>query len=294
MNFFFSVIIPVHNNLQLFKKTIKSLEKQRFKNFETIVIIDGPQLDILDFIKNFKSSTINLKYIKIPKYGGPARPRNIGIENSNSKWICFLDSDDEWLPEKLSEVYNVIKNRKNIDLIYHNTFLKKSNSIKKFSSKIYKKDMYINLLKFGNICSNSATSVNLNFIKQNKLYFNENKRFKSVEDFDFWLSIAKKRGRFYYLNKYLSIYNIHNNNLTKNIFWHKKRSLSLLFKHIFALNISFKQKKFFFRELLLLNKFEEYIICIFKKKKINMIFKFLIFIVGNLNTVFFYLKKKLV
>jgi teichuronic acid biosynthesis glycosyltransferase TuaG len=33
--------------------------------------------------------------------GGPAQPRNIGIEHSVGKYLAFLDSDDLWLPEKL-------------------------------------------------------------------------------------------------------------------------------------------------------------------------------------------------
>ena len=54
----------------------------------------------------------------------------------------------------------------------------------------------MSLLKDGNKLSTSATIVKRNFLKDKNIFFNENIKFSSVEDYDFWLQIAKYGGKF--------------------------------------------------------------------------------------------------
>ena len=62
-----SVIIPVHNNPKLLKKTLKSLSKQTYKNFEVIVVDDGSQPEIeIDYRGN-----LNIKFFRIEHGGTP-------------------------------------------------------------------------------------------------------------------------------------------------------------------------------------------------------------------------------
>lgn len=51
--------------------------------------------------------------------GGPSTPRNIGIKNSQGKYIAFLDSDDIWLPNKLEEQLNFLLSN-NYKFVYSN------------------------------------------------------------------------------------------------------------------------------------------------------------------------------
>ncbi|SVD05310.1 uncharacterized protein METZ01_LOCUS358164, partial [marine metagenome] len=52
-------------------------------------------------VKRYSNGRIN--YIKTDNWGGPARPRNIGIKQSKGKYIAFCDDDDIWLPQKLEK-----------------------------------------------------------------------------------------------------------------------------------------------------------------------------------------------
>ena len=201
MNYEFSVIIPTYNNIEYLKRALHSLELQTSKNFETIVIIDGSSDGTLEFLNKYKKNNINLKYLYTEPSGGPAKPRNLGINISSGKWICFLDADDEWDKKKI-EYLNEVINKVDCDLIYHLEILKNETLTKVINKKIYKKDLYLNLLLNGNICSTSATVVKSNFIKKNNIMFLENKRFISVEDYGFWLDIARHDGKFFFSIKH--------------------------------------------------------------------------------------------
>ena len=93
---FFSVIIPTYNMLKFLKIAIKSVTKQRYKNFE-IIIVDNFSSDGTDkYVKSLKNKKI--KFYKIKNHGVIGKSRNIGIKKSKGEWVAFLDADDEWLP----------------------------------------------------------------------------------------------------------------------------------------------------------------------------------------------------
>jgi len=110
-----SVIIPTYNRPQLILKAIKSVLNQTYQNFEIIVVDDGPNDETKKAIENLKESKI--KYIKIAEnpeiISAAARKRNIGVKNSSSdsKYIAFLDDDDEWLPRFLEETVNELEQK---------------------------------------------------------------------------------------------------------------------------------------------------------------------------------------
>ena len=98
-----SVIIPYFKKRDYIKRSLDSVLNQTYKNYEIIVIYDDTNLDDLSYIKKITENKSKIKVIINKKNLGAGRSRNIGIENSNGKIIAFLDSDDEWLPEKLEK-----------------------------------------------------------------------------------------------------------------------------------------------------------------------------------------------
>lgn len=102
----FSVIIPVFNREDLIRKTLDSVFNQSFNNYEIIVIDDGSTDNTYKILELYGDKLTVLTQ----QNQGPGKARNIGIENSQGKYIAFLDSDDLWFPWTL-EVYNqVIQN----------------------------------------------------------------------------------------------------------------------------------------------------------------------------------------
>ncbi|WP_114639651.1 glycosyltransferase family 2 protein [Polynucleobacter necessarius] len=98
---FISVIIPVFNRSWQLRRALESLRDQTFRDFEVIVCDDGSSEDIASVVKDFEGN-LNIQVIHMSNWGGPARPRNKGLELSRGQWISFLDSDDWWDLNRLS------------------------------------------------------------------------------------------------------------------------------------------------------------------------------------------------
>lgn len=83
-----SVAIPVYNDAKRLEKTLKSLQKQTFKDFEVVVVDDCSTDSSFDVAKRYKCVAIRQK-----KNGGPAKARNRAIRQACGNIIAFTDSD---------------------------------------------------------------------------------------------------------------------------------------------------------------------------------------------------------
>jgi len=102
---FFSVIIPLYNKEKYIKNTIESVLNQDFTDFEILVINDGSTDNSLKQVEMFSDGRIK---IFNQENQGVSVARNLGIEQSKGKYICFLDADDYWYPYFLSQKYKYI------------------------------------------------------------------------------------------------------------------------------------------------------------------------------------------
>lgn len=88
-----SVIIPVFNtNVFYLEKCFQSLNNQTYKNLEIIIVDSSTSSETISFIRNFKFDFEKVRILKSET--GVSIQRNIGIENSQSDYISFIDSDD--------------------------------------------------------------------------------------------------------------------------------------------------------------------------------------------------------
>ncbi|HNL04843.1 MAG TPA: glycosyltransferase family 2 protein, partial [Bacteroidia bacterium] len=106
---FFSVIMPVYNRAELVKDSIASVLSQRFDDFELICIDDGSTDNTLDVLKEIANKDRRIKLISHQNKGRCAA-RNNGINAASGEWIAFLDSDDYYLENHLSVMYQLIQN----------------------------------------------------------------------------------------------------------------------------------------------------------------------------------------
>ncbi len=94
-----SVIVPVYNTRQTVAATLESLVAQRFGDLEIIVVNDGSTDDSMDVVHAVEDPRIR---IVEQENRGLAGARNAGLGVARGELVGFLDSDDHWLPDKLS------------------------------------------------------------------------------------------------------------------------------------------------------------------------------------------------
>jgi succinoglycan biosynthesis protein ExoO len=104
----FSVVIPVHNKEPHVERAMRSVLSQTFAPFEIILIDDASTDASIEKLKNL--ATENTVFLKRDEPGpGGYAARNLGIEHATGNWIAFLDADDEWLPDHLEKLKEVIQ-----------------------------------------------------------------------------------------------------------------------------------------------------------------------------------------
>ena len=102
---YLSVITPIYNRRLTIKRTIYSIERQSFRNFEYILIDDGSTESADDIIYDFMRNTeIPVLYIK-KKNGGVHTARNRAIICARGELLVNVDSDDELQPNALETFY---------------------------------------------------------------------------------------------------------------------------------------------------------------------------------------------
>ena len=110
-----SVVIPAYNAEKTIKKTIESVLKQTFTNFEIIIINDGSNDSTLAKIAEIQDERI--KVFSFPN-AGPVISRNRGLEKVSGKYTSFLDHDDLWSPDKLKAQFEALENNPKAAIAY--------------------------------------------------------------------------------------------------------------------------------------------------------------------------------
>ena len=126
-----SVIITAFGTPVLLEKAIKSVLNQTLDRIELIIVDDNnpdTEARVLTekIINNFSKSDINIIYVKHESNKNGATARNTGLSIAQGKYISFLDSDDEYLFERLKKCYCVMeKSSKKIAGVYTGCEFKK-------------------------------------------------------------------------------------------------------------------------------------------------------------------------
>lgn len=102
----FTVIIPVYNKAETLPVAIKSVLAQSFEQWELIIVDDGSTDDLEGALAPFMAEP-RIRVVHEPN-GGVSVARNHGLELAREPYIAFLDADDEWLPEHLSSLAEMI------------------------------------------------------------------------------------------------------------------------------------------------------------------------------------------
>lgn len=102
-----SAIIPAYNRADLVAPAIQSAIDQTYQDIEIIVVDDGSTDNTEEVVNEFIKRDSRVRYIKHEKNKGGSAARNTGIKNARGEYLAFLDSDCQWLPEKIEKQLQV-------------------------------------------------------------------------------------------------------------------------------------------------------------------------------------------
>jgi glycosyltransferase involved in cell wall biosynthesis len=179
-----SIIIPTFNRAHTLSRALDSVLAQTLKPKEIIVIDDGSTDNTKELLNLYPGITI----INLNNKGVSAA-RNVGIEKASGDWIAFLDSDDEWRPEKLVKQWETICS--NNKLICHTDEIwvrngKRVNPMKKhqkFGGWIYEKCLPLCVISPSSVIIHKSVFADIGVF---------DKELEVCEDYDLWLRICAK------------------------------------------------------------------------------------------------------
>ncbi len=226
-----SAIMPTYNHAKFIGEAIQSVLNQTYKNFELLIIDNYSEDNTGKIVTSYKDDRI--KYFKFRNNGIIAASRNHGIKHAQGEYIAFIDSDDLWLPEKLEKQVIFLNKHTECFLVYSKSFLQQKNG-ENLYTRPKKKD-----LKEGKVFKELFLSNNFililtvlmkNNIEGTPYFFDEDRDLIAIEDYDLWLNIAKTE-IIGYINEPLTVYRIHEANISKGILSYFKRNLKIIYKY---------------------------------------------------------------
>jgi glycosyltransferase involved in cell wall biosynthesis len=208
-----SVIVPAYQSAAYIMEALDSVLAQTFQDFEIIVVNDGcPDTKVLEMV--LAPYHRRIVYIR-QENQGLAVARNTAIANSsNSKYIALLDADDKWEPNYLEVQTGMMEANPTIAILYCDAILFGEGSSKhKTFMQVCPSHGEVSVESLVNQTCNVMVSVlaRREAVVRAGMF---DPAFRSNEDFDLWLRVAKGGGRIAYHRRALVHYRRHPNSLS--------------------------------------------------------------------------------
>ncbi|HEY9865292.1 MAG TPA: glycosyltransferase [Candidatus Obscuribacterales bacterium] len=233
-----SVVIPVYNGEKTIKKTIESVLKQTWQDFELIVINDGSQDATLEVL-----SSIQDPRLRILSYdnAGLASSRNRGIDHAQGEYITFLDADDLWTPDKLEAQFQALEEHPEAAVAYSWT-----DAIDEFDQFLHPDsrctlsgNVYPNLLLATFLSNGSNAMIRKTAFKEVGIF---DESLKAAEDWEMWIRLAAKYP-FVVVPKAQVLYRLSPDSMSTKLIQHERESLKVIERAFAQAPASFQHLK---------------------------------------------------
>lgn len=203
-----SIITPSYNASKFIEETLESILKQTYSNWELIIIDDCSTDNSIEILQPYIEQDSRIKVLLNETNLGAASSRNRGLDIANGDYIAFLDSDDLWLPQKLSKQIAFMQ-QENVLLSYTSYYAMNETGRTIGLYTIKSKTTYHDLLKTSSI----GTLTTIYSAKElGKFYFKQ----IGHEDYVMKLSILKRIPFAKGIQEPLAKYRILSNSLSSN------------------------------------------------------------------------------
>ncbi len=198
-----SVIIPCYNAAATIEQAIQSALASTGVVIEVIVIDDGSTDSSWSVLETFGERIRKQNQNR----GGPYRARNLGAELASGEWLAFLDADDDWMPNKLTNQLAAVTETEG--LVYTDTLnFGDTSNVKERQSdsvKLYEGDIFERLL-LDNFITFSSVLLRKDWFEKLRGFSTDQ---HGVQDWDMWLRYSAAGGRVRLCREPLTRYRIH-------------------------------------------------------------------------------------
>jgi GT2 family glycosyltransferase len=198
-----SVVIPVWNRAPVLRRAITSVLAQSMSNLEVIVVDDGSTDDSAVVAAGVDDARIRV--LRQAERSGASAARNRGIETARADLVAFLDSDDEWLPEKLERQLACLRDASEPATVVYCSFDRhddQDGGTLGWSVEVHEGDVYRNLLAGWHPGTASVFMVGRPALESVGGF---DERLATAEDYDLWLRLARAGHRFAVVNEVLAV-----------------------------------------------------------------------------------------
>lgn len=205
-----SIIMPAYNAESHIASAIESILKQTYRSWELLVVNDASSDMTGEIVEKIKKSDSRISLFTNATNMGIADSRNLALKSAKGKFIAFLDSDDLWLPDKLSTQLAFMSNS-NVCITYSG--YSRINESGKFLCTVMPPKLisYEDLLKTNHI-GNLTGIYDCEIL--GKEYF---KKYKH-EDYIAWLNLIKRAGQGHGILQELAQYRVNSGSASANKF----------------------------------------------------------------------------
>ena len=208
-----SIVVPTFNRVHDLERALKSVQAQSYRDWEALVVDNHSTDGTAALIERMAEPRI--RFSLILNDGVIAASRNQGVLQAKGAYLAFLDSDDWWVPEKLSRSVEALE--AGADVVYHDLYLVRRQDQRRFKPSRTVRPVvppvFADLLRGGNALATSSVVVRPEFLRRVGL-LSENRELIGMEDFDAWLKIARETDRFAMLPETLGYYWAGGGNMT--------------------------------------------------------------------------------
>jgi len=237
--------MPAYNAGIYLAESVQSVLSQSYEDWELIIIDNCSTDETYQLAEEFSRSNEKVRVLQTQKNtGGPAGPRNLGVEHARGEYLAFIDSDDIWRLEKLSEQI-LLANGFSLVCTLCDKIDEEGNSLSSIQ-KVEDRRIDYNQIVVRNCII--ASSVLVNKKKFESVMFDEEKNLNGFEDYNAFLRFLGKYGQGIVIGKPLVDYRVASDSLGGKIPYQKRFALSMYC--LIKASVSLENNSFLIRGIL--------------------------------------------
>ncbi len=183
-----SVVIPTYNRAPLLRRALDSVFGQTFRDFEVLVVDDGSTDDTAATVAG--CGDVRVRYLRQAQNAGVAAARNRGLREARAELVAFLDSDDEWLPDKLALQVALFRDApEDIGLVYTGVESVRDDGRRTIERPRCRGDVFREMLAANVVHGGGSNVMIRRAVVATVGFFDE--QVAAIEDYHYWLRIAR-------------------------------------------------------------------------------------------------------